>query len=279
MNRQAQGVVMLLLGGAILKASLTDMYLRYVKAGLQPFLIGAGALLVLAAVMTLWYDIRHGSAVDTECAEHPEPVGAAVGGRDLDRPGDDHRAGTDQGHGGHGHSGRDGDHGHGHREPRVGWLLIAPVLGLLLVAPPALGSYAAGQAGSALSSQQVSDFPALPDGDPAEISVLDYATRAIFDKGLSIGERRVRVTGFLSDNPEGGQLLTRMILSCCAADARPIKVGMNGSVPTGLPADSWVEITGTYTDQQGTDPVNGDSIPFIEVLEWRPVQAPAEQYE
>lgn len=270
---------MLLLGGAILKASLTDMYLRYVKAGLQPFLIGAGALLVLAAVMTLWYDIRHGSAVDTECAEHPEPVGAAVGGRDLDRPGDDHRAGTDQGHGGHGHSGRDGDHGHGHREPRVGWLLIAPVLGLLLVAPPALGSYAAGQAGSALSSQQVSDFPALPDGDPAEISVLDYATRAIFDKGLSIGERRVRVTGFLSDNPEGGQLLTRMILSCCAADARPIKVGMNGSVPTGLPADSWVEITGTYTDQQGTDPVNGDSIPFIEVLEWRPVQAPAEQYE
>ncbi|MEU8004077.1 TIGR03943 family protein [Catellatospora sp. NPDC049111] len=276
MNRQAQGVVMLLLGGAILKASLTDMYLRYVKAGLQPFLIGAGALLVLAAVMTLWYDIRHGSAVDTECAEHPEPVGAAAGdldhgGRGLDRAVDE-GDGSGHGHGGHGH-------GHGHREPRVGWLLIAPVLGLLLVAPPALGSYAAGQAGSALSAQQVSDFPALPDGDPAEISVLDYATRAIFDKGLSIGERRVRVTGFLSDNPEGGQLLTRMILSCCAADARPIKVGMNGSVPTGLPADSWVEITGQYTDQQGTDPVNGDSIPFIEVLEWRPVQAPAEQYE
>ncbi|GAA1410637.1 TIGR03943 family putative permease subunit [Catellatospora coxensis] len=257
MNRQAQGVVMLLLGGAILKASLTDMYLRYVKAGLQPFLIGAGALLVVAAVMTLWYDLRHGSAVDTECADHPEATQGGVAD------------------GGSGH-----DHGHaGHREPRVGWLLIAPVLGLLLVAPPALGSYAAGQAGSALSAQQVSDFPALPDGDPAEISVLDYATRAIFDKGLSIGERRVRVTGFLSDNPEGGQLLTRMILSCCAADARPIKVGMNGSVPTGLPADSWVEITGTYTDQQGTDPVNGDSIPFIEVLEWRAVQAPAEQYE
>ena len=54
---------------------------------------------------------------------------------------------------------------------------------------------------------------------------------------------------------------------------------MNGSVPTGLPADSWVEITGKYTDQQGTDPVNGESIPFIEVLEWRPIQPPAEQYE
>ncbi|MEU8074473.1 TIGR03943 family protein [Catellatospora citrea] len=271
MNRQAQGVVMLLLGGAILKAGLTDMYLRYVKAGLQPFLIGAGALLVLAAAMTLWYDIRHGATVDTECAGHGEPVGAEAGDAvhegGAERPGHPHDS--------HGHD----DHGHGHREPRVGWLLIAPVLGLLLVAPPALGSYAAGQAGSALSAQQVSDFPALPDGDPAEISVLDYATRAIFDKGLSIGERRVKVTGFLSDNPDGGQLLTRMILSCCAADARPIKVGMNGSVPTGLPADSWVEITGTYTDQRGTDAINGESIPFIEVLEWRPIQAPAEQYE
>ena len=46
MNRQAQAVVMLLLGGAVLKASLGDLYLRYVKEGLQPFLIGAGALLV-----------------------------------------------------------------------------------------------------------------------------------------------------------------------------------------------------------------------------------------
>ncbi len=242
---------MLLLGGAILKASLTDMYLRYVKAGLQPFLIGAGALLVVAAVMTLWYDFRHGATADTECAD-----------------------GTHE----HEHEHGEG-HAGGHREPRVGWLLIAPVLGLLLVAPPALGSYAAEQAGSALSAQQVSDFPALPEGDPARISVLDYATRAIFDEGRSIGDRRVRVVGFLSADPNGGQLLTRMILSCCAADARPIKVGMNGAVPQGMAADSWVEITGRYSAHRGTDPVNGDDIPFIEVLEWRPVAAPAEQYE
>ena len=125
----------------------------------------------------------------------------------------------------------------------------------------------------------MSDFPALPEGDPARISVLDYATRAIFDEGRSIGDRRVRVVGFLSADPNGGQLLTRMILSCCAADARPIKVGMNGAVPQGMAADSWVEITGRYSAHRGTDPVNGDDIPFIEVLEWRPVAAPAEQYE
>ena len=43
MNRQAQAVVLLLLGGAVLKASVTDMYLRYVKEGLRPFLIAAGS--------------------------------------------------------------------------------------------------------------------------------------------------------------------------------------------------------------------------------------------
>ena len=42
MNRQAQAVVMLLVGGAVLRASLTDLYLRYVKQGLRPFLIAAG---------------------------------------------------------------------------------------------------------------------------------------------------------------------------------------------------------------------------------------------
>ncbi|MDG4832693.1 TIGR03943 family protein [Solwaraspora sp. WMMD1047] len=243
MNRQAQGVVLLLLGGAVLKASFTDMYLRYVKESLQPFLIASGLLLVVAAVMTLFYDLRR------------RPV-AATGGDDA---GD--------------------DHGHAHHEPRVGWLLILPVLGLLLVAPPALGSYAAGQAGTALSSQQVSDYPPLPDGDPVRTSVLDYASRALFDKGVSIGDRRVQLTGFIVDNPGGEPLLARMILSCCAADGRPIKVGMDGNPPAGLAPDTWVEVTGRYSDRVGTDPVNRAEIPYLTVESWRQVEAPKQQYE
>ena len=39
MNRQAQAVVMVLLGGAVLRISVGDLYLRYVKAGLRPFLL------------------------------------------------------------------------------------------------------------------------------------------------------------------------------------------------------------------------------------------------
>ncbi|MCW6005607.1 TIGR03943 family protein [Micromonospora sp. CPCC 205371] len=240
MNRQAQAVVMLLFGGAVVKASVTDMYLRYVKEGLRPFLIAAGVLLIAAAVMTLFYDLR--------------------------KPSDSH----------------DHDHGDGkpHREPRVGWFLILPVLGLLLVAPPALGSYAAGQAGTALSGQQqMSDYPPLPEGDPARITVLDYASRAVFDKGTSIGDRRVQLTGFIAQGADGQPILARIILSCCAADGRPIKVGMSGDAPNGLAADTWVEVVGKYTDRTATDPVNDESIPFIEVESWRQIDPPKQQYE
>jgi uncharacterized repeat protein (TIGR03943 family) len=239
-NRQAQAVVLLLLGGSVLKASITDMYLRYVRAGLQPFLIAAGIVLVAAAVMTLVYDLRAGA--------------------------------TD---------GLDHDHGAGgkHREPRVGWLLILPVLGLLLVAPPALGSYAAGQAGTALSSQTVSDYAPLPAGDPAKITMLDYASRAIFDGGRSLGDRRVEVSGFLSPGADGAPLLTRMILTCCAADGRPIKLGMSGNVPSGLAADTWVQVVGKYSAQVGADAVNGERIPYLEVETWTEIPSPKDPYE
>ena len=260
MNRQAQAVVLLLLGGAVIRASVTDLYLRYVKEGLRPFLIAAGLLLVAAAIMTLWYELRPAA---------PRAL-APTGGGSTDAPGDppaDHEV-----------DGHDG-HGHGHHEPRVGWLLILPVLGLLLVAPPALGSYAASQAGTALSAPQQSDYPPLPEGDPVSVSVLDYAARALFDRGASIGDRRVLLTGFIANDPDGQPILARMVLSCCAADGRPVKLGLTGDVPTGLPNDSWVEVIGRYTDRLGRDPVNDAEIPFLDVESWREIPTPKRQYD
>ena len=249
MNRQAQAVVLLLLGGAILKASLTDMYLRYVKEGLRPFLIAAGLLLVVAAVMTLWHDLRGG------------------------RPADGHDGDGHDGDG-HGH-----DDGHGHHEPRVGWLLILPVLGLLLVAPPALGSYAAGQAGTVLAAQTESDYPALPAGDPVPVTLLDYASRAVFDDGRSLTGRTLRLTGFVTPGPDGQPMLARMVLSCCAADGRPIKVGLEGDTPDTVPADTWVQVDGRYTARRGTDEINQAAVPYLEVTAWRAVDRPKQEYE
>jgi uncharacterized repeat protein (TIGR03943 family) len=237
-NRQAQGVVLLLLGGAVLRASVTDLYLRYVKHGLRPFLIAAGVLLVLTAIATLWYELS-GKHQD----EHDEP----------------------------------GEHGHAHGGPKVAWLLLLPVLGLLLVAPPALGSYAANRAGTAITASD--DYAPLPAGDPVHLTVLDYAARAVFDQGHSLSSRRIELSGFLTAAPDGSWFLTRMILTCCAADARPIKVALSGEVPAGLTADAWLQVVGKYSPQTVKDPVNGERIPYLTVETAESIAAPAEQYE
>jgi uncharacterized repeat protein (TIGR03943 family) len=240
-NRQAQAVILLLVGGAVLRASLTDLYLRYVKQGLRPFLIAAGIILVLTATATLWYELSERNHRDEHDDEH------------------------------------DDEHGHAHGGPKVAWLLLLPVLGLLLVAPPALGSYAANRAGTAITASD--DYAPLPAGDPVHLTMLDYAARAVFDQGHSMTNRRIELSGFLTTAPDGTWLLTRMILTCCAADARPIKVALTGEVPPGLTADGWLQVIGRYSPQTVKDPVNGERIPFLTVETADSVPAPAEQYE
>ncbi|GAA2578783.1 TIGR03943 family protein [Dactylosporangium fulvum] len=253
MNRQAQAVVLLLVGGAVLRASLTGQYLNYVKPSLQPYLVLSGAILVLAGIFTLWFELR----------PRPAPAGKADG----------------DGHGHDPHAGHSDDDGHGHGVggPRVAWLLLAPVIGLLLVAPPALGSYAAGRSGSALVAK--SDFAPLPAGDPVKLTMLDYASRAVFDQGVSLGERRVQLSGFAMHGPESSWLLARMMVSCCAADARPVKVALGGELPGGLAEEQWLQVTGKYSGREIKDTVNGETIPFIEVSEVTLIPVPAEQYE
>ncbi|KOV90768.1 membrane protein [Streptomyces sp. NRRL WC-3723] len=58
-----------MLGGALLHAGATDLYLRYVKAGLRPLLLASGAVLIAAALATAWYERRR----DRERHPHPEP--------------------------------------------------------------------------------------------------------------------------------------------------------------------------------------------------------------
>jgi putative membrane protein len=70
-----------------------------------------------------------------------------------------------------------------------------------------------------------------------------------------------------------------MVLSCCAADAQPVKVGLTGKVPPELRPDVWLDVVGTYTAKQGRDAVNGAPIPFIEVSLATVVPAPHNRYE
>ncbi|WP_413811939.1 TIGR03943 family putative permease subunit [Streptomyces sp. OE57] len=245
MNRKAQAIVLFLVGGAVLRAGSTDLYLRYVKAGLRPLLLAAGAVLMAAAVATVWYEWR------------TRPAGGDAG----------------EGEGGHG----EGEGGHAHREPRVSWLLVLPLFALILVAPPALGSYTAMHTGTAL--QRPWGFPALPAGDPLPLNVADYAGRAVYDHGRSLEHRRVKITGFVALDGHGAPYLVRMALNCCAADAQPVKIGLTGRIPAVLESDTWLQVIGTYTRERTKDPVGGGAIPYLEVSRSRPVPAPRDPYD
>jgi uncharacterized repeat protein (TIGR03943 family) len=56
------------------------------------------------------------------------------------------------------------------------------------------------------------------------------------------------MTGFVTPaGQDGGWYLTRIIFTCCAADAQSVKVRMYGTVA--LPANTWVAVTGTWHPQ------------------------------
>ena len=243
----AQSVLLLLLGGTLLKIAWTGTYVRYVKVGQHGYLLAAAAILMFVGAANLAHLLR---------TAHRQPGDSA----------DDRHGHHDQGH------------GHVHRGFEPSWLLIAPALVLLLVAPAALGSYAAARGGTALAAAAGSDFPPLPDGNPVRISVLDYAGRAVYDKGHTLARRQVTLSGFILA-AGGKSYLARMLITCCAADARPVKVGLTGDVPDNPAPDSWLQVTGTYTTQTDTDPVNGEPIPYLTVTAAQPIAVPKLPYE
>ncbi len=242
MKRELHALVLALVGGTLLKLAVSGDYQRYVKVGLRPYLTVAAVVVLVVAAVSLWQSVAH------------------------------RRAAT--------HDHHDDGHGHAHGGFDVAWLLVLPMLVLLLVAPPALGSFSAARTGTALGAAPSADLPALPDGDPVRLSVLDYASRAVFDHGRTLQNRHVTLSGFVMPGDNGTWYLTRMVITCCAADAQPIKVGLTGDVPAGLKANDWIEVTGAYPPEKtDKDPVNGEAIPYILVSMSKPVPAPAQQYE
>jgi uncharacterized repeat protein (TIGR03943 family) len=111
------------------------------------------------------------------------------------------------------------------------------------------------------------------------VGLLDYASRAVFDQGRSLAGRRVRVLGFVVLGDDGQVYLARMIVSCCAADARPIKIGLTGALPADLAPDVWLSVTGSYNPKTIDDPVNGATIPFLTVAAVEPAEQPANPYQ
>ncbi|MET8225631.1 TIGR03943 family protein [Streptomyces sp. NPDC005301] len=213
MKRPLQVLLLVLSGLGLLHASLfTDLCLRYVKPGMRPMLIASGVLLLLLGVAEAWS--RRGPAAD-------------------------------DGHGPEGDQDGGGGHGHDHSSvPRVAWLLFFPALSLLFLAPPALGAYTASrQPPKAVAEQR--EFDPLPATSPVPMTLTDFTSRVRQDRERAVEGRTVRLTGFVTPGGRGdGWNLTRIIISCCAADAQSVQVRVHGAAP--LPANTWVTVTGTW---------------------------------
>jgi len=189
-RRDTQHVLLVLLGGALLRIAADDTYLRYVRPSHRWLLLAAGAVIVMLATVALVRDRA--------------PARATVRG--------------------------EGTHQHAGVEQHVPWLLLAPVLVIALVAPPALGADAVSRSGSRNAVLRDADvFGPLPAGDAPELSVGEFVQRAAWDTSGSLEGREVSLIGFAVRRGAAMEL-ARMSISCCAADARPNRVRLVGDL-------------------------------------------------
>ncbi len=253
-----QGVLLILCGAALLRIALfSELYLRYVKEGLRPYLVVSGTALIALGLLGLLTRRTHDHDHDHDHGEEEED-------RAKDQGDDEAEAEESGGH----------DHDHV-RNPRVAWLLTAPALALLLFPPPALGSYSAQREEARVAAQGAGTFPELPAGDPVDLTLGAFASRAEWDTDASLKGRTVRLTGFVTHDDGGTWSVARLLVTCCAADAQALKVEIRGADAPA--ADSWTTVTGTWhpTGRPGTDAAR----PVLDAVAVRRTTAPTDPYE
>jgi uncharacterized repeat protein (TIGR03943 family) len=209
-SNRAQAFVVLLFGLVLLRLAVSDLLLRFVRAGTRPLVLVAGTLVVLLGIWSL-----------------------VAAGRGDDRA-DARPSSSDA----HGHSGAS----------RLAWLAVLPTVAVSVVGPPALGAFTAGRGTRSATLPTGQVFGPLVEGSTARLSIVEFAVRALDHDGRTLVHRPVSLTGFVVKPLSGGFLLARLVITCCAADALPVEVQVMATA-TAPAANEWVRVTGTYAGQ------------------------------
>ncbi|WP_086839650.1 TIGR03943 family putative permease subunit [Amycolatopsis kentuckyensis] len=205
MKRETQNILLILLGGALVKIAVNGDYLRYVKPAQQPWIVAGGAVMVL--------------------------LGAVAIVRDLVAS----RKAALEDHDGHSHSARPAWL---LLVPVLAVFLVAPPA---LGADSVIRTEARAPSSAAVANAAA--FPPLPAGNVVTLSVNEFVTRAGWDSAGTLNGRTVSLTGFVV-HTEGSTLLARLVISCCAADAFPVTVRLRGGEADHLASDAWIRVTG-----------------------------------
>jgi uncharacterized repeat protein (TIGR03943 family) len=240
MRADVQAAVSMLVGIVTLRLSLSRLYLNFVRPAMRPWLVAAGAALVVFGAIAFLRAMR--------------PVHASAGDHD--------------------------DAGHDHHVPRAAWLLLLPTLMLFLIAPNPLGSFAANRQGNVRAdAPEDYPALASPRAGAVDMKVADFVDRALYDEERSLDGVPVRLIGFVApDVLAGGPefTLSRFAINCCAADARVAQIDAFGAQSP--PKDSWVEVVGTWQrPDEDFDPLV-DS-PGIDVKKMTRITQPEVPYE
>lgn len=269
-------MLLVLVAALLLKLGLSHLHLLYVKPAMRPWLVAAGAVVAVLAVAR-YFVVPSGDADETDEADQTDETDGA----------DDHRQ-----HDGHDHQGRDAHDHHGAHPGGswLHWLLALPFVVVILVNPRPLGAYMAAREAPRVPSPPSSsgiDYPPLPrpvDG-AHELTLTQFTERALYDTEQQMEGERVRLTGFVTPAPDGGEgfLLTRFALACCAGDARPVQVAVHDLVPgrsAPPPADTWLVVEGTWRpDPSGRRSGREPDIPVLAAEDIRGTPQPADPYE
>jgi uncharacterized repeat protein (TIGR03943 family) len=133
----------------------------------------------------------------------------------------------------------------------------------------------AGEGEAMKETQQDGDVKSAAASKAVTIIDLYYAPRAYEGK-------RVKLIGMLHKNDAqvkkdfGRHLLVvfRFVINCCAADATPAAVLVDGTDFPDLPESSWVEVEGTFKLQEK----NGRRVPILEKSSIRKTDKPKQPY-
>ena len=256
---------MFAIGAVVLQQAVFGGYLDYVKPAQGPWLIVAALVLVAIGLAGMLTGDNHNEQEDSTrqarpavhthgpLAAPPEVIAQARRQR-REAARDDH-----------------------HRTPGVAALLLLPLVMTLGVSPPPLGAFTAARSGAAVPAPIARrDYPPLPAGNPTPLAVHDYAERAAWDGGRTLRGRTVSLTGFVTPDGDAHWYLSRIMITCCAADSRSYLVAIDGG---GRPpvANTWQQVTGTWIPSPLTP--DGGPTARLAATTVTPVATPAETYE
>ena len=169
------------------------------------------------------------------------------------------------------------------------WLvLLIPIIAASILSPSALSSTTAGirgldstagvtpmPSGYKESQKSAQDALAADPNQPVPVEVTDLITLSQNPAQMKAFDgRKVRVVGLFVAQAGQGPKLVRWIMWCCAADAQPAAVALDGNVTGTWKDTDWLEVVGTAHFPSTL----GHVVPTIQVDTITPTQEPDEPY-